>query len=85
MISQLRIGPLDSIEDVKRALHDVEIFLNQVFLQGAFTEDAIPAAGQFHFLIREDTGEYHLWRLLAGAGVTLTPDAGARTLTVLSP
>ena len=71
MISQLRLGPINSLEDAAKAFADLEAFLGQVYRQGAFTADDDPSAGTFKFWVKEDTGEDHLWTLAAGAGVTL--------------
>lgn len=84
MIAQLRIGPVNSIQDAQRALSDVQLFADSVFQ--TFSDMANkPGAGDLRFLLEEEDGNAHLWTLVAGAGVTLTFDPVLRTCTITSP
>lgn len=84
MIGALRLGPINSIQDAAKAFHDLELFLGQIYRQGAFTEDDEPTGSDYRVWIATADGA-ELWELVAGAGITLTPDSAARTLTITSP
>lgn len=81
---ELRLGPINNLQDATRALRDVEQAVNRLTRTAAQTHDPAPAGG-IQFLVRETSGEYHLWTLDAGAGTTLTLDSVNRIATLTAP
>lgn len=83
-LTKIRIGPVVNLDDAVNAIRDLESQLN-IIVQALQTPDAGPAVGEVKAFFREDDGSYHLYSLVAGAGVTITPDTAAKTLTFTSP
>lgn len=84
MISQLRVGPINSIQDTQRALSDVQLFADSVFQTFQAMANK-PGAGDLRLLVEEEDGLAHIWELVAGAGVTISFDAVNRQCTISSP
>jgi hypothetical protein len=79
-----RVGEIQTLDHARNAIRDLESMVLGLIREAATTEDPAPASG-IQFLVRETDGTYHLWTLVAGAGVTLTLNSGTRTATITSP
>lgn len=83
-LTQKRIGSVNSMKDVENAIRDLEGLCANI-IQYIATIEASPAAGDIKVPLREEDGSLHLYDLVAGAGVTITPDTVNKTLTFTSP
>lgn len=83
-LTRVNPGNIRTIQDAGKALIDITSQLN-VIINLLNTPDSNPAAGEIKAFIREDDGSYHLYSLVAGAGMTITPDTVNKTLTFTSP
>lgn len=80
---RLRIGSLDSDEDVRRAILDVETVVQQ---HGLMLEALLNSAdGDVWIPVRNSDGTYGVRRLVAGVGVTFVDDPVTGTITATSP
>lgn len=79
------IQPPTNPSDWARVAADIQFNFNLVKLQCPQTVDELPGAGEVKFLAVDENGMWHTYSLIAGAGVTLTRDDSARTLTFTSP
>lgn len=95
-LAKIRIGeiPVTGLKDQRsieramtaaaNAIRDMESQLD-IIVQLLITTEANPAAGNIKAFFREEGGTYHLYSIVAGAGMTITPDTSAKTLTLTSP
>lgn len=83
-MNPLRIGPISSLQDVTRAMADIQAWANVIESVTAEMFNR-PGADELKFLVLEDTGLVKQWTLVAGAGVTLDFDTSTRTCTLTSP
>lgn len=69
-----------ALDSVQGMLRDIEQWANLI------TYDPAPdAADIMRVLVREPDGNYKLWTVVAGAGVTVTKNAATRVLTIQAP
>lgn len=84
MITTKTIGQPRSNDELARALQDMfQTFQLMIAVLNSLTESG--SAGQLVFPVVDEDGNVAPYRLVAGAGVTITPDTVARTITITSP
>lgn len=84
MIETPSFGPSDSLDSVGFNFQVLQNYLYglQAFLQGLSEP---PAAGTVKVLIQNENGELDQFTLVAGAGVTITPNLVTKQWTISSP
>lgn len=83
-ITHRTLGQLSSLAEIQRALRDLETERLQVLAAlNIFLADS--PAGELLVPFTDKDGMPAMYRLVAGAGVTLTFDSGAKTCTISSP
>lgn len=84
MITIKTIGQPRTNEELARALQDMyQTYRLMVSAINSLLESG--SAGQLVFPVVDENGEVAPYRLVAGAGVTITVDTTARTFTLSSP
>lgn len=79
------LGIVTDLKSVAKLVADMDYNLQLLYRQSPQTLPDVPGSGQLGFLVQNEDGTWETWRLVAGAGVTFTPNVGAKTLTVSSP
>lgn len=74
----LSIGPVRTIEDAERTIHDIETYLNSWF-----PEDA-PLSG-IVVLARNADGQVEQWTIVSAGGCTIVQDAVNRQIKISVP
>ena len=83
-LTRINVGSVKTIDDAAKAIIDIVSQFN-ILAQILGTPEDNPGAGDVKAFVREEDGSHHLYELVAGAGVTITPDTAAKTLTFTSP
>lgn len=84
VISRHPLGSLNSVPEIARALRDIETERLQILnaLNVLLTNSP---AGQLLVPFTDEDGDVEMYRLVAGAGVTITFNTVAKTCTLTSP
>lgn len=84
-IKSFRVGELRDFAQVTTAFSEISSTLSQLLAQAIATTDGPPVAGTLYIPVMDSTGTVTLWKLVAGSGVTITPNTTTKTLTFTSP
>jgi alpha-D-ribose 1-methylphosphonate 5-triphosphate synthase subunit PhnI len=84
MITHRTIGSLGSVQELANAMRDLETERMQI-LAALNILLADSPAGQLLVPVTDETGKLAMYRLVAGAGMTITFDSVAKTCTLTSP
>lgn len=79
------LGTVTDIASVAKLAADMDYNIKLLYRQSPQVLDELPAPGTIKFLVQEEDGMWHTWSLVAGAGVTLTPNSVTKQLTITSP
>lgn len=83
-VTHKTLGQLATLPQIEKALRDMEVERRQIVdALNIFLADS--PAGQLLLPFTDDTGTPAMYRLIAGAGITLTFDTAAQTCTITSP
>ena len=83
-LARKRIGGITTLKDAENSIRDLESLIDSLVMALATTEDN-PSTGEVKAFVRGEDGKFYLYSLVSGAGVTITTDTAAKTLTFTSP
>lgn len=84
MITHRPSGPIVDIPSIQSAFRDLEIERLQVLAALNIILAKAPA-GEFRMVLVDENGNPAQYKMIAGAGMTITPNAVAKTVTFTSP
>lgn len=79
-----QLSAVKNLADMKQLVVDIQANFNLLANAPRLIQSK-PAAGTLKFLAIDENGDWAEWSLVAGAGMTLTPNFVTKTLTLTSP